>query len=93
MTHKVRVPHAVHAQSLRGTHGLKLYVTTMTTSNVCLMCATVFSSLASARAHVVQALRSGRCFVKRSARAHEWEEKVDTEALFFVSWPRVFGSF
>ena len=40
-TNRARVAHEVHAQSLEGTHGLKLYVTTMTTSHVC-SCATQF---------------------------------------------------
>ena len=37
-THKARLAHAVHALSLCGTHGLRLYFATMTFSNVCPMC-------------------------------------------------------
>ena len=72
-THKARVTHKVHAQSLNDTHGLQLYVTTMTTSSEGPMCKTVFSNLATARVHEFQPFRTGRCFVNRSARAHESE--------------------
>ena len=40
--HKAKVAHEVHAQSLKGTHGLKLCVTRMTTSSVCPMYETLF---------------------------------------------------
>ena len=53
-------------------------VTTMTISNVCPMCQT----------HVVQAFRSGRCFMNRSARALKWEAWTETEAPY-ESRPRV----
>ena len=73
------------ASQKKGTHGLKLYVTTMTTSSVCPMCETVFfSNLATPRVHVVQAFQTGRCFVNRSARAYEWDEKAETQAPFLA---------
>ena len=82
-THKASIAREVRAQSLKDTRGLMLYVTTMTTSNVCSMCETAFfSNLAKARVHVVQAFRIERCFVKRYARAHDWEVKAETEASF-----------
>ena len=37
-----RVAQEVHALFLGGTHGLKLYVTTMTIAKVCPMCETFF---------------------------------------------------
>ena len=48
-THTARVAHEVHVHWLGGTHGLKLYVTTMTFSNACPMCETVFSRIWSQR--------------------------------------------
>ena len=80
--HKARVAQEVHALFLDGTHELKQNVTTMTISNVCPMCETFFPNLATARIHIVKAFRSGRCFVNRSARALEWEEKTGTGASF-----------
>ena len=69
-THTVRVAHEVHAHWLGSTHGLKQYVTTMTISNACPMCEPVFfSNLVTARIHVVQAFRSGKCLMNQSARA------------------------
>ena len=68
-THRAGVAHEVHAFRLGSTHGLKLYVTKMRLSNACPMCKTVFSKLITARTHAVQAFRSGRCFMNRSARA------------------------
>ena len=51
-----RVAHEVRALFFfGGTHGLKLYVTTMAISNVCLMCETVFPNLTTARNHVLKA--------------------------------------
>ena len=82
-SHEAVVAHEVHAAFWGGTHGLKLdVVTTMTISKVCPMCETVFPNLVTARILAVQAFRNGRCFVKRSARACEREEKVETEAPF-----------
>ena len=69
-THTARVAHEVHVHRLGATHGLKLYVTTVTISNACPMCETVFfSNLVTARIHVVQAFRSGKCLMNQSARA------------------------
>ena len=79
---KARVAHQVHALWLGGTHGQKLHVTTVTTTHACTMCETAFSNLTTARTHVVQAFRIGRCSVHRSARACEWEEKAETQPPF-----------
>ena len=84
-TNRARVAHEVHAQSLEGTHGLKLYVTTMTTSNVCSFAKQYFSNLATARVHVVQAFRYGRRSVNRSAPAYYWEERAQAEPPFFCA--------
>ena len=79
---KARAAHQVHALWLGGTHGLTLYVTTVTTAHACPMCETAFSNFTTARTHVVQAFRIGRCSVHRSARACEWEEKAETQPPF-----------
>ena len=55
--------HGVRATFLGDTHRLKLYVATMTMSNVGTTCDTAFQTLATAQIHVVKALRSGTCFV------------------------------
>ena len=49
--HRTRVSHEVHALFWGGIHRLKMYVTTMTISDVYQMFETVFPNLAMARAH------------------------------------------
>ena len=55
-------------------------ITTVTISNVCPMCQT----------HAVQAFRSGRCFMNRSARALKWEARTETEAPYECRDPECF---
>ena len=55
-------------------------ITTITISNVCPMCQT----------HVVQAFRSGRCFMNRSSRALKWEAWTETDAPYECRDPECF---
>ena len=87
-THTARVAHEVHVHWLDGTNGVKLYVTTMTISNACPIRETVlFSNLVTARTHVVEAFRSGKCLTNQSARARDWEERADVAASFACPEP------
>ena len=54
ITQKARVTHEMHAVLEGRTHGLKLNVMTITISNVCPMCETVFLNFATARIQVVE---------------------------------------
>ena len=59
----------VHATDMGGTHGLKRYATTGTVSGVCSICHTCHANLRTARHHVVNPMRNGRCHVGQSLRA------------------------
>ena len=61
-TNRARVAHVVHAQSLEGTHGVKLYVTTMTTSNACSFAKQFFLNLATAKSSRCASLQMWEVF-------------------------------
>ena len=61
-TYNARVAHEVRAHSLESTHGLKSYVTTMTTSNVCSMCETVFFETCSGENSRSASFPNGKVF-------------------------------